>query len=227
MTVHTGTIQQVHIDFRPDFAARSADRQAATLSALANLFDIPAEWVKLRADHRGAKVDLAADPGEDLPTLLHSNSGSLRLLGVERVMLAQASGNVQVWVLERGQFYLAASIQLTETNDQDAPQVDDDFEPVPRIWLFHVIYLVVTTMLAASMFQYSASLALSMFMVAIMSLGGVLLARLRHSRSAHILALTVGVSAPIILCTRMLPYQTIIFISLLVLGIFLARRTLF
>lgn len=99
------------------------------------------------------------------------------------------------------------------------------FEPVPGLWRFHLIYFFITMALGWSFFPYS--LFASLFLIAAACVFGLLLAYFRKLLATHILALAIGLSAPVVVLARLLLHHTFILLSILILGIVLARKTLF
>lgn len=103
--------------------------------------------------------------------------------------------------------------------------MEPQFEPLPGIWRFHLIYLVVTTAMGWSFFPYSSFA--SLFLIAVICLGGLVLACFQRLLATHILALAIGLGTPVVVIAGLLPFQTFTLFALLLLGIVLARKTLF
>lgn len=216
----------VQLHFHKAFGALSSKRQTAALSAVAALLDITPDLLRhtsRQKKKREVTAFLPIEAVEHLHNLLQTNSGSLRLLGVDQVTLMRASGEMQQWRMAQGHFDLEASIPAEAFEDTD----DDPAGPVPRIWLFHLIYFFVTGVLSLSTFQYSPAVALSLLLMTLACTGGMLLARLRRPLIAHVLAIAVGLTAPIIIFGRLWPLQTLLLFSGLALAIFLIRRFIF
>ena len=99
------------------------------------------------------------------------------------------------------------------------------FEPVPGIWRFHLIYLVVTGALAWSFFPYSAFA--SLFLISGVCIFGLFLAVYNQLLATHILALAIGLSTPVVVLAGLRPLPTLVLLSLLTFGIILGRKILF
>ena len=160
-----------------------------------------------------------------LCTLLQTNNGQLRLLGVKSVVLENTSGYIEKWVVRGGEFYLEVSMPPALTDKTGKPL--DAFESVPRVWLFHLTYFVVTILLAASILRFSYNVAVSLVLIAVICAVGVLMARFRKLVGAHVLAVTIGLGTPIVVCARLWPNQTLLLFLTLLFGIFMFRRFLF
>lgn len=220
------TCYPVQFHFHKAFAALPSERQTAALSAVAALLDITPDLFShttRQKKKREVTAFLPTEAVEHLHDLLQTNSGSLRLLGVDQVTLMRASGEMEQWRVAQGQFDLEASIPAEAFEETD----DGPTGPVPRIWLFHLIYFFVTGVLSVSIFQYSPAVALSLLLMTLACAGGMLLARFRRSLYAHVLAVAVGLTAPIIIFGRLWPLQTLLFFTGLALVVFIIRRFIF
>ncbi len=102
---------------------------------------------------------------------------------------------------------------------------DPQFEPIPDIWRFHLIYMVVTIAMGWSAFPYVVFS--SLFLIAGLCAFGLIVAYFRWFMTAHVLALAIGLGTPVVVFGGLLPSQTIIFFVCLIGGIFLGRRFLF
>lgn len=216
------TQKQIQIHFG---ASLSAERQLAAVSALAALLKVSPEQIKFEpACKRGMEfdVDLSAEASERLHALLQSNSGQLRLLGVEKVILERPSGEIQKWTVDDGQFALKAAVVSPAQVERQSV-----LQPVPRIWLFHLIYFLVTAALSLSILSYSRWVALSLLLITMLCGVGMLLAGFRRLLAAHVLAVTAGIGAPLVLFSRLWPGQTVVLLAALIIGVYLARRLLF
>ena len=99
------------------------------------------------------------------------------------------------------------------------------FEPVPRIWRFHAIYLVVTLVLGLSTFPYPVFA--SMFLVAAVCLLGLITAMLNWALAAHILAVAIGLGTPVVFVGRLTTTPTLVIFTLLIAGVYVGRKFLF
>lgn len=207
---------QVHISFQSDFNGR----QSVALEALATVLKVsPAEVSPCQAavqSDNEVNVDLPVGAVARLRTLLQNNNGQLRMLGLKNVILEGEPGTIEKWGVSNGRFDLETSTAAVET-----------FEPVPRIWLYHVIYLVVTVLLAASIVRFSTLVAASLLLISAICVTGIGLARRRRYLAAHLLAVAIGLGAPVVVCAHLLPLQTVLLFLALILGTFIFRRTLF
>ncbi|MGB0386665.1 MAG: hypothetical protein ACPGWR_17785 [Ardenticatenaceae bacterium] len=100
-----------------------------------------------------------------------------------------------------------------------------EFEPIAKIWRFHVIYFVVTMALSWSMFPFPTSF--SMFLVSMLSALGIVLDVMKKSMAAHILAVAIGLGTPVVVFATLLPYQTILFFACFTGLLYLVREHLF
>ncbi|HEX9924709.1 MAG TPA: hypothetical protein VGD99_18785 [Anaerolineae bacterium] len=99
------------------------------------------------------------------------------------------------------------------------------FEPVPGIWRFHLIYLVVTGAIGWSFFPYSAFA--SLFLISGVCIFGIFLAVYNQLLATHILALAIGLGTPVVVLAGLRPLPTLALLSLLIFGIILGRKILF
>lgn len=220
MTVN-GHFKEIYIGFQGEFAALSQQRQSAALEALATVLKIPPEGLGLRhhvvaGDEAEFEVELPTGAVERLRTLLQTNNGQLRLLGLKNVILEGETGKVETWRVRNGRFDLEATVPTYQS-----------FEPVPRIWLYHLIYLLVTIMLAISILRFSHLVSTSLLLISAICLVGILFARVRREFAAHVLAVAIGLGAPIVICARLFPAQTLLLFLVLISGITIFRRFLF
>jgi len=216
-----GHFKEIHIGFQGEFAALSQQRQSAALEALAAVLKIPSEGLGLRqqmmpGDAAEFEMKLPTGAVERLRTLLQTNNGQLRLLGLKNVILEGETGKVETWRVRNGRFDLEASGPTYAT-----------FEPVPRIWLYHLIYLMVTIMLAISILRFSHLVSTSLLLISAICLVGILFTRVRRELAAHVLAVAIGLGAPIVVCARLFPTQTLLLFLVLISGITIFRRFLF
>ena len=218
MTVN-GRFKEIHIGFQGEFAALSQQRQSAALEALATVLKIPPERLGhhlVAGDEAEFEVELPTRAVERLRTLLQTNNGQLRLLGLKNVILQGETGKVERWQVRNGRFDLEATVPTYQS-----------FEPVPRIWLYHLIYLLVTIMLAISILRFSHLVSTSLLLISAICMVGILLARVRRQLAAHVLAVAIGLGAPIVVCARLFPGQTLLLFLVLISGIAIFRRFLF
>ncbi len=99
------------------------------------------------------------------------------------------------------------------------------FNPVPRLWRFHLIYLIVTLALSWSIYPHPTSL--SVLVISSLCVSGIWCDLQDQHTSAHILAVVIGLGTPVVLLTRIVPYQTILFLCCLIAFFFLLRDHLF
>jgi hypothetical protein len=96
---------------------------------------------------------------------------------------------------------------------------------MPCFWCFHLFYWIVTAALSWAFFPrqtYS-----SFLLVAGLCLVGLLLARRRYERAAHILALAIGIGTPVVVFLRPSPLLTLAFFVVVIAAAFAVRKTLF
>ncbi len=219
----------VQLRFQEDFTNLSAERQAAAINAVAGLLGVAPElfrngpWPDRLRELDALLPDQAV---EQLHTLLRTNSGPLRMLGVERVMLQRMSGEMQHWTNTGGRFDLKATSPPADDafESPNGPLSSFEFEAVPRIWLFHLIYFLVTGVLSLSVVQYSTGVAISLLLMTLACTAGMILAGFKRLLATHILAIAVGLIAPVIVFGRLGPLSTSLLFTGLVAGIFLVRR---
>jgi hypothetical protein len=217
--------RRIQLYFFDNFTALTPERQAAAKDAVAALLKVAPESLpeqETATANRKVNLCVPAQVVEDLHTLLQTNNGSLRLLGLKKVILERASTAIEAWAVENGQFNLVA--RAAPTIDEAGKPVQQ-FEPVPRIWLFHLIYLFVTLSLAASILRFSYFVSLSLIFITAVCALGLLLVWLRRFMAAHILAVAIGLGAPVVVFARLWPLQTILLFFFLILGIFIIRRS--
>ena len=102
--------------------------------------------------------------------------------------------------------------------------MEHQFDPIPRLWRFHLIYLVVTLALSWSIYPFPTSL--SMLVISCLCVSGIWCDVRNQDMSSYILAIVVGLGTPVVLFTRIVPYQTILFLSCLIAFFFLLREHL-
>lgn len=103
--------------------------------------------------------------------------------------------------------------------------MEHQFDPIPRLWRFHLIYLIVTLALSWSIYPHPTSL--SILIVSALCLSGIWCDLQDEHTSTHILAVVIGLGTPVVLLTRIVPYQTILFLSCLIGLFFLLREYFF
>lgn len=100
-----------------------------------------------------------------------------------------------------------------------------DFEPIPKLWRFHALYLLVTGALAWSFYPFPGwdSILLLVMLCGV----GLLFAYFDLHMSVHILATVIGLGAPIIILIRPLWTTTAVFLLLFAAAVTLFRKHLF
>ena len=99
------------------------------------------------------------------------------------------------------------------------------FEPIPGIWRFHLIYLLVTAALVWAFFPHRPYP--SFILVAGLCLVGLLLAHRHQEQWAHILALAIGLGLPVVFFLRPSPLLTVGFFAAVIAAVFAVRKILF
>jgi hypothetical protein len=102
---------------------------------------------------------------------------------------------------------------------------EPQFEPIPGIWRFHLIYFFVTLAMGWSFFPYAVFA--SLLVIAGVCVVGLVLVYIRWFLATHILALAIGLGTPVVVFGGLLPLHTLILFFLLISGITMARKTLF
>ena len=220
--------KQIQICFNDAFAIWPVERQGTTRTALSSVLGVGLDCIssqRVCGDNIGYDLSVSSAEAENLHCLLQENSGQLRLLGIENIILERAAGDIEMWMVVTGRFKLVKTVPPILPSE--AGQVISGFEAVPRIWLFHLVYLLVTVALAISILRFSTLVSFSLLLISFAAGVGVLLARTHRLVAAHILAVAIGLGAPIVVCARLWPNQTVILFIFLVSGIFMARRSLF
>ncbi len=169
-------------------------------------------------------LGLPRNAAQQLSLLLEANSPQLRLLGVQKVFLEKETGQIEEWVVEEGQFKLVSAISPLIPLDIQGKSTKT-FTPIPGMWRFHVIYMTITLVMAWS--AYPFSLFASLLVISGACGLGMVLAFYKRFMATQILALTIGLGSPIVIFAKLLPVQTVVFLSVLVLGFTLIRRSLF
>jgi len=211
--------QKMQIQIPEDTARLSVERQTALLEALAGVMKSPPHEIELdEISPEGVVFDVSipSPAMQQMRAQLVANNAQLRLLGIERVILERPSGQVEAWVAQQGSYTLEAT-----TSKQEPKK----FEPVPGIWRFHVIYLVVTFVMGLAIFPYSQFL--SLLLISVVCVVGIVLSLSRRLLAAHVLAVAIGLGAPVVVCAWLLPAQTVILLLTLITAAFVTRRILF
>ena len=217
---------QIYLPDTP--AALSAERRTALLEAFAAMLKISVQAIEVYGVYEGSLVfDLGLPPPavQYLRALLQTNNPQLRLLGVEKVFLERESGEFEAWSRAEEKFKLAASSRPLKISRDRRGKLWLAFEPVPGIWRFHLIYLLVTVAMGLSMVPYPQGI--SLFLLGGACLAGIGLCLFQRILAAHILALAIGLVAPVVVLAKLPIVQTTIFLAGLIGVIFLARRYLF
>jgi hypothetical protein len=103
--------------------------------------------------------------------------------------------------------------------------MEPPFEPIPGIWRFHLIYLLVTAALVWAFFPHRPY---GSFIVVVgLCLAGLLLAHRRLEQASHILALAIGLGMPVVFFLRPSPLLTLGFFAAVIAAVFVARKILF
>lgn len=104
--------------------------------------------------------------------------------------------------------------------------IEQQFEPVPGIWRFHLIYLVITIAMGWSIFPFPTFA--TMLLISLLCFFGILLALTRKwSLESHVLAVAIGFGTPIVIFGRLLLFQALIVFLILILVLLLAHKHLF
>lgn len=101
-----------------------------------------------------------------------------------------------------------------------------EFNPVPGIWRFHLIYLILSASMAWAFLPYDPVYQ-SLVLVVGFCMLGLLMALGRQILAAHVMALTVGLGLPIVLILRPVALPTFFIFVVLLLGIIHYRDDLF
>lgn len=99
------------------------------------------------------------------------------------------------------------------------------FQPIPGLWRFHVMYLLVTVAMGWSFFPYAT--ALSLLLVAASCVAGIICSRLQWFMASHILALAIGLGTPVVIFAGLRWYYTVLMFLVLLAAIFVKRKSLF
>lgn len=99
------------------------------------------------------------------------------------------------------------------------------FQPIPGLWRFHVMYLCVTMAMGWSFFPYATSL--SLLLVTAACVAGIVCSRLQWFMASHILALAIGLGTPVVVFAGLRWHHTLLMFSLLLVVIFIKRKSLF
>jgi len=220
--------QQVQIHLQGDFFALSPQRRAATVAALASVMKIAPKEIEVHKIYQGSIVfDLRVPvvAAERFRSQLQTNNAQLRLLGIERVILERKSGLFEAWVAKKGKFNLTSIVSLSSEDETEKnPKSKSPFF-VPGIWRFHLIYLFVTLAMGLSIYPYSQFV--SLLLISGVCAFGILLAFSNRPMAAHVLAVSIGLGAPVVVLAFLLPVQTVLFFLFLIFGITMIRRFLF
>lgn len=201
----------------------AGQRQAATLEALAGLMGVSPGEIEVYNICRGCvefELGVPASAAQRLRSHLLANNAQLRLMGVNKVILQRPSGSIEAWSLKQGRFELEVSLDADAGDNSGRENMF-----VPGIWRFHVIYLLVTLVMGLAIFPYSQFI--SLLLLSGVCAFGLILSVSRRFMAAHILAVAIGLGAPVVVFARLLPAQTVIFFLCLLIGLTLIRRFLF
>jgi hypothetical protein len=103
--------------------------------------------------------------------------------------------------------------------------MSEEFKPVPGIWRFHFIYLVVMLIMAWGAHPFPVFT--SLLLVGAVCVAGLLLAQFRQELATHMVATVVGLSSPIIFFAQLGVWVSLGVIAVLSAGIILFRKWLF
>ncbi len=115
--------------------------------------------------------------------------------------------------------------ELRRVTQNNLWQSNYRFIPIPGIWRFHLIYLVIISLMALSVFPFY--LYVSLLIISGICVFGLLLSYFKRLLATQVLALAVGLGSPIVVFAVLLPAQTIILFLFLILGGTITRRALF
>lgn len=215
--------QKVQIHLQGAFGPSIDKRQSMVLEALAGLMGVSLDEIEVYNIYRGSVVFELGVPVagvQKLRSYLLANNAQLRLVGIKKVFLERSSGKVEVWSLKQGRFELEASVDPDPGSSSGRGHMF-----VPGIWRFHVIYLFVTLLMGLAIFPYSQFI--SLLLLSGVCAFGIVLSVSRRFVAAHILAVAIGLGAPVVVFARLLPVQTVVFFLCLVIGLIMVRRFLF
>jgi tetratricopeptide (TPR) repeat protein len=111
--------QRAQIYLQGDFSLLSDDRQSAAIAAFAAVMGISSQEIEVYRVYEGSIVfDLGIPPNaiHRLRSLLQSNSGQLRLLKVEKVIMERESGEIEEWIIKEGKFDLVTPSRPATSN---------------------------------------------------------------------------------------------------------------
>lgn len=101
----------------------------------------------------------------------------------------------------------------------------EPFEPIPKLWRFHALYLFVTLAMGWSVYPFSGWE--SIFLTAALCLTGLIFAYFDLPMPVHILATVVGLSTPIVFLIRPAWPTTAVFLTIFILVVTAFRKYLF
>ena len=99
------------------------------------------------------------------------------------------------------------------------------FQPIPGLWRFHLLYLVVTAVMGWSYYPYDTST--SLLLVAGFCVLGLIFSRQQWHIASHVLALAIGLGTPLVVFLGLSWGQTAVMFVPLLLSIAYFRRHLF
>jgi len=219
--------QQVQLQIQGEVSSLSAERQWAALEAIASLLKVPPDSIDLYQIYTGSIIfDLGVPQQaiDRLRSLLESNSPQLRLLGIEKVLLQTEADTMEEWARRNGKFSLISSdTPVVSVDARGKPK--ETFKPIRGIWIFHMVYLIVTIAIALSAFPHA--LFVSLLLISAFSAVGLLLAVTQQFMASQVLALAIGVGSPIIIFATLSPLFTVALFLLLTLLFATVRKWLF
>ncbi|MCL4295856.1 MAG: hypothetical protein KJ077_09025 [Anaerolineae bacterium] len=113
--------QRIQIYLLGDFSSLSEARRSAAIESFATLMKISPEAIKVYDVYQGSVVFDMGVPTEAvqrLHSLLESNSGQLRSLNIEKVILKAESGEIEEWIFKDGRFQKSQPTLISSTRLQ-------------------------------------------------------------------------------------------------------------
>lgn len=101
----------------------------------------------------------------------------------------------------------------------------ESFEPIPKLWRFHALYLFVTLAMGWSVYPFSGWE--SIFLTAALCVMGLVFAYFELPMPVHILATVVGLSTPVVFLLRPSWLTTAVFLAVFIAIITFFRKHLF
>lgn len=215
--------QNVKIYLQSNDSSLSRERRLAAIAAFASIMKILPKEIEVYTvyeENIAFEMGVPAKAVEHLRNHIQSNSAQLRLLGVHKAIIERESGVIESWIVQGGKFEMEAFLDPISTDDDS-----NTFMPIPDIWRFHLIYLLVTMAIGGAIFPFSQFA--SVLLISGVCAFGIVLAFSEQLMAAQVLAATIGLGTPIVVFARLLPAQTAILFLFLIFGISMVRRLLF